>query len=375
MKIVIAMDSFKGSLSSLEAGRAVRDGILQAKPDAQILLRPLSDGGEGLTDALNEGLGGERICVTVSGPLGEAVNAHYAWIEESRTAVMEMAAAAGITLEKTKNPLRSTTRGVGEMILDALGRGAEDFIIGIGGSATSDGGIGMLQTLGWKMRREDGMDAGEGAQALSRIAAIVPPDQEMLSRYARCRFRIACDVTNPLCGPQGATCIYGPQKGVTKEMTAPLDEAMSHYADVTADALGHDLRDVPGAGAAGGLGFAFVSFLNAQLFPGAELVMDAVGLKETLSGADYLVTGEGRLDTQTAMGKAPLRAARAAKRCGARVIAFAGSAAPDAAVLNEAGIDAFFPILQAPCTTEEAMEPARARENLTTAAEQVFRLL
>ena len=233
----------------------------------------------------------------------------------------------------------------------------------------------MLKALGWQFLTEDRLDAEEGADALSRIAVIVPPDQEQLDLLSACLFRIACDVTNPLCGPQGATFVYGPQKGLSKDHLSPVDQALSHYADATASYFGKDSRECPGAGAAGGLGFAFVSYLNAELIPGVQLVLDAVKLEEDLKGADILITGEGRLDGQTVMGKAPIGAARLAKRYGLKVIAVAGSVAPDASALNAAGIDAFFPILRSVCTLEEAMRPETAYANLAATTEQIFRLL
>ena len=375
MKVVAAMDSFKGSLSSMQAGYAAREGILRAHPDAQVTVRPLADGGEGTTDALIEGLGGERITARVTGPLGERVSAPYGLLKKNGMAVMEMAAASGITLVKEKDPLCATTRGVGEMILDAAGRGARSFLIGIGGSATNDGGIGMLKALGWQFLTGDGLEAGEGAGALSRIAAILPPDRARLGLLSGCSFRIACDVTNPLCGPQGATFVYGPQKGLLQEQLSPIDRAMSHYADVTASFFGQDNRGCPGAGAAGGLGFALVSFLHAELSPGVQLVLDAIKLEDDLKDADILVTGEGRLDGQTVMGKAPIGAARLARKHGLTVIAVAGSAAPEARACNAAGIDAFFPILREVCPLEEAMRPETAYANLAATAEQIFRLL
>ena len=375
MKVVVAIDSFKGSLSSMQAGHAAREGILRAHPDALVTVRPLADGGEGTTEALIEGFGGDRITVQAVGPLGDLVPAQYGLLTESSMAVIEMAAASGITLVKEKVPLRATTRGVGEMILDAAGRGARSFLIGIGGSATNDGGIGMLKALGWQFLTEDGLDAGEGADALLRIAAIIPPDQERVNLLSECSFRIACDVTNPLCGPRGATFVYGPQKGLSKEQLSPVDQAMSHYADVTASFLGQDNRGCPGAGAAGGLGFALVSYLHAELSPGVQLVLDAVKLEDDLKDADILVTGEGRLDAQTVMGKAPIGAARLAKKHGLTVVAVAGSAAPEAYACNAAGIDAFFPILREVCPLEEAMRPETAYANLAATAEQIFRLL
>lgn len=375
MKVVVAIDSLKGSLTSMDAGLAIKEGIQKAHPAAQVIVKPLADGGEGTTDALIEGMGGERIDLTVTGPLGKQVSAYYGYLSESHTAILEMASAAGIILitEKEKNPLVATTFGVGEMILDAVRRGCQNFIIGIGGSATNDGGIGMLQALGYRFLNSDKQDVGQGAQALENITFIdtshVAPD------LARCHFQIACDVTNPLCGENGATYVYGPQKGVTDELKEPLDSAMAHFARITATTLGNQFSQAKGAGAAGGLGFAFLSYLNAELTPGIDLILSAVDLENTLKDADYVVTGEGRLDHQTAMGKAPVGVAKLAKKYGLTVLAFAGGVTTDARACNDAGIDAFFPIVRGITTLEEAMKPENARTNMIDSVEQVFRLL
>lgn len=375
MKVVVAIDSLKGSLSSIQAGHAVKQGILSACPDAKVVVKPLADGGEGTTDSLIEGLGGTRIDLQVTGPLGSSVSAYYGYLEESKTAVLEMASAAGITLvpETQKDPLAATTYGVGEMILNALHRGCRKFIIGIGGSATNDGGLGMLKALGYRFLDREGNDLGEGAQALSKIASISTEHVDPL--LADCEFQVACDVTNPLCGPNGATYIYGPQKGVTEEMKAPLDAAMEHYAKISEQATRTQFANTPGAGAAGGLGFAFLSYLNATLVPGIDLILDAIHLEKEIQDADVVVTGEGRLDHQTAMGKAPIGVARIAKKYGAVVVAFAGSVTRDASACNQAGIDAFFSIVRGITTLEEAMDPANTGENLSLTAEQVFRLI
>lgn len=375
MKVVIAIDSLKGSLSSMEAGMAIKDGILAAKPDAEVIVKPLADGGEGTTDALIEGMNGERIDLTVTGPMHTPVDAYYGYLKDTNTAVMEMASAAGITLvpDSEKNPLLATSYGVGEMINDAIQRGCRNFIIGIGGSVTNDGGIGMLKALGVRFLDENGEDAGEGGQALAKIARIDVSGMNPLLK--ECHIQVACDVNNPLCGKNGSTYVYGPQKGVTEDMKKTLDEAMAHFARVTSETLENDYMNTPGAGAAGGLGYAFLAYTGAALTPGIELILDAVGLEEELSSADVVVTGEGRLDFQTAMGKAPVGVARLAKKYNAKVIAFAGSVTKEATACNKEGIDAFFPILRGVCTLAEAMDPVAARNNMTATVEQVFRLL
>ena len=374
MKIVIAIDSLKGSLSSMEAGHAIEQGIRNVLPETKVLVKPLADGGEGTTEALVEGLGGDIVQVQVHGPLETPVNAAYGVIRESNTAIMEMAAAAGIILVgKDKRPLDATTYGVGEMIRDAITRGCREFIIGIGGSATNDGGIGMLTALGYEFLDAEGKPAGIGAGALYKVAKIC--DDKVMPELKDCHFRIACDVTNPLCGENGSTYIYGPQKGVTVELRDELDHAMGAYAQVVKAYNGTDYAKTPGAGAAGGLGFAFLSFLSGELLPGIELVLNAVEMDKAMEGADLVFTGEGRLDYQTAMGKAPVGIAKMAKKHGAKVIALAGAVIEGAQECNEQGIDAYFPILRQVVTLDEAMDPATARKNMVETTEQVMRLV
>lgn len=375
MKVVIAIDSLKGSLTSMDAGLAVKEGILAAVPDAEVIVRPLADGGEGTVDALIEGYGAEKVCLTVTGPLAHPVSCYYGYLPHTGTAIIEMAAAAGITLIPSfaKDPLHATTYGVGELILDALSKGCRDFIIGVGGSATNDGGLGMLKALGCTFHDIHGNDVGEGGNALAEINSI--DTSGMNPNLKHCRFQIACDVSNPLCGKNGATYVYGPQKGADIHMISKLDSAMAHFAQKTTQFLNTDYSQAPGAGAAGGLGYAFLSYLNAQLIPGTELILNAIHLEADLKDADIAVTGEGRLDSQTVMGKAPLGVAKLAKKHHAKVIAFAGTVADDADACNQAGIDAFFPIIRDITTLEEAMKPDNARANLRAAANQVFRLL
>ncbi|MDY4547469.1 MAG: glycerate kinase [Candidatus Choladocola sp.] len=374
MKIVIAIDSLKGSLSSMEAGHAIEQGIRNVLPETKVLVKPLADGGEGTTEALVEGLGGDMVQVQVHGPLETPVNAAYGVIRESNTAIMEMAAAAGIILVgKDKRPLDATTYGVGEMIRDAITRGCREFIIGIGGSATNDGGIGMLTALGYEFLDAEGKPVGIGAGALYKVAKIC--DDKVMPELKDCHFRIACDVTNPLCGENGSTYIYGPQKGVTVELRDELDHAMGAYAQVVKAYNGTDYAKTPGAGAAGGLGFAFLSFLSGELLPGIELVLNAVEMDKAMEGADLVFTGEGRLDYQTAMGKAPVGIAKMAKKHGAKVIALAGAVIEGAQECNEQGIDAYFPILRQVVTLDEAMDPATARKNMVETTEQVMRLV
>ncbi len=385
MKVVIAIDSFKGSMSSMEAGRAAKagierargaDGIERARGADRIVVKPLADGGEGTTEALVEGLGGEYVTVWVTGPLGEKTEARYGILGDKRTAVLEMAEASGIILIKREelDPPRATTYGVGEMILDAVGRGCRELIIGIGGSATSDGGAGMLQALGYEFLDSDGNSIRPGIRDLDRIVSITA--KHVPEVLKACHFRIACDVKNPLCGENGAVYVFGPQKGVKEEEKQNFDEKMKHFADKTQEFTGADHRMAEGAGAAGGLGFAFLSYLpNAELQSGIDIVLDAIQLEQEVKDADIVITGEGRLDFQTAMGKVPVGVARLAKKHGAKVLAFAGGVTKDAGECNAAGIDAFFPIVRGVTTLDEAMVPENARENMTLSVEQVFRAL
>ena len=379
MKVVVAIDSLKGSLSSLEAGQAIKEGVQVVYPEADVIVRPLADGGEGTVEALAIGMGGELVHVSVTGPLGEPVTAEYGILkaDETRpkTAIIEMSAAAGITLvpDEKRNPMHTTTYGVGELIKDAIDNGCRHFIVGIGGSATNDGGIGMLQALGYDFLDKDGAPVGYGGTGLQSIARIQA--ENVLPELKECTFRVACDVTNPLCGPMGSSAIYGPQKGATPEMVKELDEALLHYAELSKETFDHADRLYPGTGAAGGMGFAFLTYTNAVLESGIKIVLEETGLEEEMKDADFVITGEGRLDSQTALGKAPIGVAHLAKKHDKKVLAFAGCLTPDAGVCNENGIDAFFPILRRVITVQEAMEKENARENMIRSVEQVFRLI
>ena len=374
MKAVIAIDSLKGSLSSLQAGDAIRTGILRVCPDAVVQVRPLADGGEGTVEALTIGMGGELQTVTVTGPLGEPVEAQYGILADGVTAIVEMSAAAGITLveDSRRNPLYTTTYGVGEMLRDAIGKGCRHFIVGIGGSATNDGGIGMLQALGYELLSASGEPVAFGARGLEELTAI--RTDKVLPALKDCSFRIACDVTNPLCGEQGASAIYGPQKGATPSMILQMDQWLKNYAKLARELNPAADREYPGTGAAGGLGFAFLSFTNAVLESGIKIVLEETRLEDFVKDADVVITGEGRLDGQTVMGKAPIGVAKIAKKYGKPVLAFAGCVTPDAVACNEHGIDAFFPILRGVVTLQEAMDAANARRNMADTVEQAFRL-
>ena len=375
MKVVISIDSFKGSLSSMEAGQAVAQGIHRVAPQTEVCIKPLADGGEGTVNALIEGLGGHKVTIPVTDPLEEEVQATYGLIPSQKLAVIEMSEAAGITLvpPAKRNPLYTTTYGVGELILDAVNQGCRNFIVGIGGSATNDGGAGMLQALGFDLLDSKGQAivlGGQGLQDLREIRVDRVPDV-----LQECNFRIACDVTNPLCGENGSSAVFGPQKGATKAMIADLDNWLANYAEIAKGKFPDADPLLPGTGAAGGLGFAFQAFLKGNLEPGIDIVLETIGLEAALVDATLVITGEGRLDEQTAMGKAPVGVAKLAKQHGKTVIAFAGSVTPGARECNRQGIDAYFPILRQITTLEEAMESTQAASNLTDTAEQVMRLV
>lgn len=375
MKVVVAIDSLKGSLTSLEAGEAIQEGILRAISDAEVIVRPLADGGEGTVEALTRGMNGRYEKITVTDPLGRPTDAVYGILEDSHTAVIEMLAAAGITLidAKDRNPMNTTTYGVGEMIKDAIGKGCRHFFIGIGGSATNDGGIGMLQALGYGMLDTEGKQVSFGAKGLAELVSIT--DKDVLPELKECTFQIACDVKNPLCGELGCSAIFGPQKGATPDMIAQMDSWLGKYALLTANRYKKADSNYPGTGAAGGMGFAFLSYMNAELRSGVQIVLEETKLEEYVKDADIVVTGEGCLDGQSVMGKAPIGVAALAKKHHKKVIAFAGCVTEDAKVCNQNGIDAFFPILRNVVTREEAMHTDNARRNMTDTAEQVFRLI
>lgn len=374
MKAVIAIDSLKGSLSSIQAGSAAAEGIRRVYPDAQIEIFPIADGGEGTVDALVTGLQGKKQQVLAADPMGRKIPCEYG-ILPGGTAVIEMSCAAGITLisKEERNPLHTTTYGVGEVIRDAIKNGCRNFIIGIGGSATNDGGIGMLQALGFGILDQAGNKVSFGAKGLAEIAAITTDNA--LPELSQCHFRIACDVTNPLCGKTGCSAVYGPQKGATPEMVAQMDSWLSGYAQRVREVFPHSDPDFPGAGAAGGIGFAFLSFLGGKLVSGIDLILQEIGIEAAIGHADIVVTGEGRLDDQTIMGKAPIGIAKIAKMHQKPVIAFSGCVTNNTRVCNQHGIDAYFPIVPGACTLEEAMKPDNAYTNMANTAEQAFRLL
>lgn len=372
MKVIIAMDSFKGSMTSLEAGNAAKKGVLRAMPDVDIVVKPLADGGEGTVAALIEGLRGEEIEIVVSDPLGRPTKSYYGFLPDG-TAVMEMAQAAGITklTEEECNPLVTSTYGVGEMIADAIERGCRKFVIGIGGSATNDGGVGMLEALGYEFLDHCGKKVKAGAGNLSRIVEI--RCDKVLPQLQECDFYIACDVDNPLCGTTGATFVYGPQKGLPMELCQRVDEGMLHYAQLAECFVEKCCLEEPGAGAAGGLGFAFITFLQGKLVSGVDLILDTIYIEKDLKSADIVITGEGRLDGQTARGKAPVGVARRAKKYGCKVLVFAGCIGEGAQQCLREGVDAFYGITDDGFSLEEQMKKENAMSNMENTVEDVFR--
>jgi glycerate kinase len=391
VKIIVAPQALKGSLDAAEVGHAIAAGIHVVLPGAEVTVVPVADGGEGTVSALVAATAGHTLSVRVTGPLGQPVEAHYGLLGadhvpesqpgatrsvpdlDGRTAVIEMAAASGLPLvpREHRDPRIATTRGTGELIRAALDAGARRLLIGIGGSATNDGGAGMVQALGVHLLDDQGQELLPGGAALARL------DQIDLSgldpRVRETEVIVASDVTNPLCGPLGASAVYGPQKGATPEMVAELDAALAHFAEVIRRDLGTDVAALPGAGAAGGLGAGLIAFLHARLQRGADMVLQAVGLEQRLEGASLVFTAEGRLDDQTAFGKAPGTVAALAHRHGIPVVVLAGGLGPGYEQLYATGISAVLPLPDGPLPLEESM--ARAEELVTAAAERAMRLI
>ena len=372
MRIVIAPNAFKGSLSALEAAQAIRDGVLAAAADADLVLVPIADGGDGTVDALVAATNGERRTLRVRGPLTDPIDADYGLIDNRKTAVIEMAKAAGLALvpPQRRDPRVTTTFGVGELLQHAYDAGARHFIVGIGGSATNDGGAGMAQALGYHLLDETGHELSPGGRALQKLARIHVGGVH--GDWKSAEVDVACDVTNPLTGPSGASAVYGPQKGATPEIVAELDAALEHFAEIIRRDLGEDVERLPGAGAAGGLGAGLVAFTGARLRPGAEMVMEALSLDDRIRGADLVITGEGRLDSQTArFGKGPAAVARHARNAAIPVVGLGGS------IADEVELRPLFDGLEATvveaCSLEDAI--AQARPLLVRATTRAMRLL
>jgi glycerate kinase len=371
MRIVVAPDKFKGSLSASEAAEAIAHGVAAVLPGADIDRVPMADGGEGTVAALVAATGGTIRDVVVSGPMGDPVSARFGLLGDGQTAVIEMAAASGLVLVPSaqRDPMRASTRGTGELIRAALAAGARRLIIGIGGSATNDGGAGMAQALGFRLLDAEGRELPPGGGALGQLDQIDASGRDRALDHLD--VLVACDVDNPLCGPQGASAVYGPQKGATPAMVAALDRHLDHFARIIERDLGRSVRDLPGAGAAGGLGAGLVAFAGGRLGRGIDLVIQAVGLADRLRGAALCLTGEGALDASSAFGKTAVGVARLARSLGCPTFALAGTIGPGAKAVLNAGIDAFFTICPGPITRHEAVH--RAPELLELAAEQAVR--
>ncbi|MBV5348942.1 glycerate kinase [bacterium] len=372
MKIVIAPDSFKGSLSALEVARAIERGIKKVDSGIETILVPMADGGEGTVQSLIDVSGGKIVELIVHDPLFREIKSFYGIMGDGETAVVEMAAASGLPLlnPEERNPLLTTTYGTGELIKDALNRGCRKFIIGLGGSATNDGGCGMAQALGVKFLDKNGNEVGRGGGQLSEIISIDLSGIDQ--RIKTASFLAACDVDNPLYGPKGASAVYGPQKGASEEDVITLDNGLKHFAQIVKQQLRIAIKDVPGSGAAGGLGAGVMIFLNARLERGITIVTRTTQLAEKMAGADLVITGEGRIDFQTAFGKTPFGVAQIAREYNIPVIAMAGSLGEGYQSLYEKGFDGIFSIIDQPMSLKEAID--QAAELLENAAENVVRL-
>ena len=375
MKIVAAIDSFKGSMTSLEVSEAFEKGVKKVYKDAEFLKIPLADGGEGTVEALISNLNGKMINIRVKDPLMRETDSFYGISGDGKTAIIEMAAASGLPLlsPDERNPLKATTFGTGELIKDAFEKGCREFIIGIGGSATNDAGTGMLSALGYVFLDENGNELVPNGENLAKIRSF--RDDKVVKEISKAKFLIACDVDNPFYGPNGAACVYGKQKGATKEIIKILDNGMKNFSDVIKEIIETDISNISGSGAAGGLGGAFMAFFNAELKPGIDIITEKIELENKINGSDYVITGEGRIDFQSAMGKTPSGVAKLAKKYGIPVIAIGGSVDDEIGNIYDCGITAAFSIIDSPMTLGEAMDTKNAQRLVEKTAEQIFRLI
>lgn len=374
MKILVAPNAFKEALSAREAGEAIKGGLLKALPNSEITVLPIADGGDGTIEVLVEATNGQFIEKEVTGPLGEKITAKFGILGDGKTAVIEMARSSGLALvpKEKRNPAITTTYGVGELIREALDRGVRRILVGIGGSATNDGGAGMAQALGARLLDREGRELSFGGLALRELHAIDMSNFHPLAR--ECEVIVMADVKNPLCGPEGASYVYGPQKGGTKELIEELDKALFHFAQIVRQDLGKDILNLPGAGAAGGLGGGLVAFLNAKLRPGIEVVLETLNVEEKLDGVDIVISGEGKIDGQTIFGKGPAGIAKKAKERGIPVILLGGSVDEDAEnLIREGLVDALFSITRGPITLEESIR--RTKEQLEWISYQIGSLI
>lgn len=374
MKVLVMMDSFKGSISSIEAGLTIKETLEKRKRSYEVEILPIADGGEGTVESLIGLSDIKEVKVRVNNPLFESHIARYAYSNKNKLAIMEMSEASGLTLIKDRlSPMSASTYGVGEMIIDALDKGVRNFIIGIGGSATNDGGIGMLTALGFRFLDENGEEINPGIGGVYDLVRI--DDSNVDQRVKEATFDIACDVDNPLNGKFGSAHVFAPQKGATPEQVKIIDELLLKYHNITKQYINTADNTVKGVGAAGGLGYGFKTYLNANLTPGIDLILDLLDAEQHIKEADIIITGEGKIDFQTSMGKAPVGVAKLAKKYKKPVIAFSGIVENDAVAVNNEGIDAFFPILDKITSLEEAMSVDKAKENLKRSVLQVFNIL
>lgn len=372
MKVVIAPDSFKESLSAERVAMAIAEGVRDAMPDAEVICVPMADGGEGTVDAVLAVTGGSRMVAQASGPLGSPVSAEWGWLPGTETAVIEMAAASGLHLVPPagRDAGRASTFGTGQVIVEALNAGAKQIILGFGGSATNDGGAGMLRALGARFLDQAGGELPDGGLALAGLHRICV--EQLDPRLRSVSVRVASDVGNPLCGPTGASHIFGPQKGATADQVLSLDSALDHYADVCAAMFGRDMRHHKGAGAGGGIGFAAIAFLGAEFQAGVQLIAGLVNLAGAVKGADLVITGEGKMDAQTLYGKTPAGVAAVAQLAGVPVIAIAGTLGAGYQQLRSVGIEAAFSITSGPMALDAAC--AGAADLLRDRASDVMRV-
>lgn len=375
MKVVTAIDSFKGSMTSLEVSEAFERGIKKVYKDAEVLKIPLADGGEGTVQALIDNLNGRMVNIRVKDPLMRDIDSFYGISGDGKTAVIEMAAASGLPLlnPDERNPMKATTFGTGELIKDALEKGCREFIIGIGGSATNDAGTGMLSALGYVFLDENGSELVPNGENLLKIRNF--KDDKVIKELKDARFLIACDVDNPFYGSNGAAYVYGKQKGATKEVIEKLDEGMKNFSEVIKKIKSIDISKAAGAGAAGGLGGAFMAFFISELKPGIDIITEKIELERKINDSDYVITGEGRIDFQSAMGKTPSGVAKLAKKYKIPVIAIGGSIDDEIGNIYDCGITAAFSIIDSPMTLSEAMDTKNAQRLVEKTAEQIFRLI
>ncbi len=375
MKIVAAIDSFKGSMSSLEVADAFELGARKVFSNLEVVKLSLADGGEGTVESLVDGGNGDIITLKVKNPLMREIESFYGIIKNKNLAVIEMAAASGLPLlsKEERNPMKTSTFGTGELIKDALKKGCREFIVGIGGSATNDGGIGMLSALGYKFLDKSGKILDPIGENLINIETIDTSD--VMPELKESSFLVACDVDNPLYGERGAAEVYSRQKGATEEMVTQLDNGLKHFSEIVMKQFNIEIGNYPGAGAAGGLGGGFLGFLNAQLKPGIDIIIETIGLEEQIKDADLVITGEGRIDFQSIMGKTPVGVGKLAKKYNIPVIAIAGCLADNADLVHDHGIDAIFSIINHPLDLEDALKKENALKFVEKNAEQIMRLI